>query len=186
MSSFEWRGGSQGSTGATGPAGTVGTTGVTGPAGVTGPTGAGVTGVTGGTGPTGSQGPSTAAIVEIQVTDPNGAALTTGDGKAYAMIPAALNGMNIVSAHAGLTTVSSSGLPTVQVRRIRDAVADVDTLSTRITIDANEATSYTAVAQPVINGSNALVSTGDRIAVDIDVAGTGAKGLIVAITFQAP
>jgi hypothetical protein len=38
----------------------------------------------------------------------------------------------------------------------------------------------------VINTANDGVATGDRIMVDVDVAGTGTKGLVVTLTFQAP
>ncbi len=44
--------------------------------------------------------------------------------------------------------------------------------------------SYTAATAPVINTSNNTVATGDEIAIDIDGAGTGAKGLDVIITLQ--
>jgi lysophospholipase L1-like esterase len=121
-------------------------------------------------------------LVQIQVTDPNGAALTTGDGKAYFTVPADLDGWSLVDADASLVTVSSSGLPTVQLHNLTDAV---DMLSTRITIDANERTSYTATA-PVIDTANDEVSTGDLLRVDVDVAGTGAKGLSVLLAFAGP
>jgi len=38
----------------------------------------------------------------------------------------------------------------------------------------------------VINTSNDDVATGDRIFVDVDVAGTGTKGLDVHLTFSEP
>ena len=122
-------------------------------------------------------------VVQILVTDPSGSALTTGDGKAYFMVPTKLNGWNLIRANAAVTTVSSSGTPTVQVHNVTDAV---DMLSTRITIDANESTSYTAATPPVIDTTKDDVATGDLIRVDVDVAGTGAKGLIVVLSFQAP
>lgn len=121
--------------------------------------------------------------IEVLVTDPNGDALTTGDGKAHLFIPALLNGQNLVAAHAAVTTVSSSGLPTIQIHNVTQAA---DMLSTRITIDASEKTSYTAAAAPVIDTGNDDVATGDELRVDVDVAGTGTKGLIVMLTFQAP
>lgn len=122
-------------------------------------------------------------VVQILVTDPNGSAISTGDGKAYFTIPAKLNGMNLVAAHAAVTTVSSSGTPTIQIHNVTDTA---DMLSTRITIDANEKTSYTAAAAPVINGSADDVATGDILRIDVDVAGTGTKGLMVLLTFQLP
>ena len=109
--------------------------------------------------------------------------LTTGDGKLVLCIPAILNGMNLVAAHAYCSTVSSAGTPTVQIRNVTDAV---DMLSVAITIDANEYTSYTAATQPTIDTNHDDVATGDRIAVDIDVAGTGCKGIGVLLTFDNP
>lgn len=122
-------------------------------------------------------------LVYLQVTDPAGAALTTGDGKAYFTVPLELNGMNLVRAHASLTTVSSSGLPTFQLANVTDTV---DMLSTKVSIDASEFTSYTAATAPVIDTSKDDVVTGDLLRVDCDVAGTGAKGVSVILTFEVP
>lgn len=119
-------------------------------------------------------------VVSIQVTDPNGAVLTTGDGKAYFRVPSTLNGAVITAVAAHVTTVSSSGTPTIQIHNVTDTV---DVLSTLITIDANEKDSSTAAAAAVINTSNDDVATGDELRIDVDVAGTGTKGLIVEIQF---
>jgi hypothetical protein len=51
-------------------------------------------------------------------------------------------------------------------------------------IDKIAATLNAAAAAPVINTSNDDVLTGDFLRVDIDGAGTGAKGLIVMVTLQ--
>ena len=119
-------------------------------------------------------------IIMIPVID-NATALTTGDGKWIFPIPQELNGMFLIAAHAYVDTVSSSGTPTIQIRNVTDSV---DMLSTRITIDASEFTSYTAATAPVIDTNNNQVATADRIAIDVDVAGTGTKGLQVILTFQ--
>jgi hypothetical protein len=122
-------------------------------------------------------------VVSIIVTDPNGAALTTGDGKAYFRVPSTLNGKNLIDASASVSTVSSSGLPTVQLRRKRSGT-DVDMLTTKITIDASERDSGSAAAAEAIDTANDDVATGDQIYIDVDVAGTGAKGLVVEMQFQ--
>lgn len=122
-------------------------------------------------------------VLQIVVTDPNGDALTTGDGKAYARVNLVMNGMNLTAVAAHVTTVSSSGTPTIQVHNVTQAA---DMLSTRITIDANEKDSSTAAAAAVIDTGNDDVATGDELRIDIDVAGTGAKGLIVDLSFAAP
>lgn len=124
-------------------------------------------------------------VVEIMASDMS-TAITTGDGKAGFMVPTKLNGWNLIRAHAGLLAAqSSSGLPTVQIRRVRSG-SPADMLSTKITIDANESTSHTAATAPVIDTSNDDVATGDLLYVDIDVAGTGAKGLQIVLEFQLP
>lgn len=126
-----------------------------------------------------------AKTCSILVSDPNGAAITTGDGKAYVRISAYLEGMNLVDVDASLSTESSSGAVTVQIRRKRSG-SSVDMLSTPITIDASETDSQTAATAWVINTSNDDVSETDQIYIDIDGAGTGAKGLCVTLTFVIP
>lgn len=81
-----------------------------------------------------------------------------------------------------VTTVSSSGPVTVMVRNATDTA---DMLSTALTIDQSEKDSKDAVAA-VVNTSTDDVVTGDEIAIDIDAAGTGAKGLSVTLVFKTP
>ena len=121
-------------------------------------------------------------VIQIKIFD-DATALATGNGKAIFMIPAELNGMNLVDVEAFVTTVSSSGAPNVMIRNVTDSQ---DMLSTAITIDASEYTSLTAATAPVINTSYDDVATGDLIAIDVDGAGTGAKGLGVILSFQIP
>lgn len=123
------------------------------------------------------------AVMGILVTDPNGSALTTGDEKAYVRIPSTLNGWNLVGVAAHVSTVSSSGAITIQVRNVTDAA---DMLSTAITIDQSEKDTATAATAAVINASTDDVATADEIAIDVDGAGTGAKGLFVELQFQLP
>ncbi len=127
---------------------------------------------------------------DILVSDPGGDAITTGDSKAKVQIPSTMNGWNLVEVESSLSTVSSSGIPTVQIRRSRRASAtsrtDVDMLSTKLTIDQSEFDSEDAATAAVVNGSNDDVNTGDHIYIDIDVAGTGAKGLSVRMTYRLP
>lgn len=125
------------------------------------------------------------ANVAILVTDPGGSAITTGDGKAYLRINDYVTGMNLIAVGASVSTVSSSGIPTVQLRRVR-AGSPADMLSTKLTIDASETDSSTAATPAVIDAANDDVLTGDQIHIDIDVAGTGAKGLCITLVFQTP
>jgi hypothetical protein len=89
--------------------------------------------------------------------------------------------MNLTDADACVTTVSSSGNVTVQIRNVTQGA---DMLSTPITIEPSENCSYTSATQPVIDTGNDDVATGDLIRVDIDGAGTGTKGLIVILEFS--
>jgi hypothetical protein len=117
--------------------------------------------------------------VQILVTDPNGSAITTGDGKAYFRVPSTINGLNLVAVAASLSTASSSGTPAIQ---IRNATQTADMLTTKLTIDESELDSSGATAA-VIDAANDDVATGDQLYIDIDVAGTGAKGLVVEMQF---
>ena len=122
-------------------------------------------------------------LVEIMFSDMS-TAITTGDGKAGFVVPASLNGHNLIRANAGLLVAqSTSGTPTIQ---IRNATQAADMLTTRITIDINESTSYTAATPSVVDTANDDVATGDVILIDVDVAGTDAKGGIAILEFQLP
>jgi hypothetical protein len=107
--------------------------------------------------------------------------LTTGDGKMKFPIPLELNGMKLVKAEAAITTVSSSGITTIAVYNYTDSV---DMLSTLITIDVGEFTSYTALVPPVIDPTHDTVATGDILGIDVDISGTGVKGLTIILTFE--
>ena len=107
--------------------------------------------------------------------------LTTGDGLDYFTIPSELNGYNLTDFDIAVYTVSSSGTPTVQLHNLTDTS---DMLSTRATIDASEFSSYTAAAAPVIDAGEDDVVTGDRLRIDVDVAGTGTTGLDVIMCFE--
>jgi hypothetical protein len=117
---------------------------------------------------------------EIKVVD-DATVVATGDGQAIMMIPADLTGLNLTTVAAFVTTVSSSGTVSVQIRNVTDAV---DMLTTKVTIDQSEFTSYTAGTAAVINTTYDDVVTGDRIAIDVDSAGTGAKGLGIVLGFS--
>lgn len=128
--------------------------------------------------------------ISVQVLD-GATALTTGDGKAYFRIPPALNGMDLISVGASVLAKSTSGNPTIQIARGRQANATTahafsDMLSTRITIDANDFDSKDAATPPVIDTSTDDILTGDLIRIDVDVAGTGATGLFVTLAFRTP
>lgn len=109
--------------------------------------------------------------------------LATGDGKAFFTITEDQNGMILSDIDATVYTVSSSGTPTIQIHNL---VTGSDVLSSLIVVNANERNTYTADNPPVINKDNDDVSTGDIYRIDVDVAGTGTKGLDIFLTFKTP
>lgn len=110
-------------------------------------------------------------------------AVATGDAKLHYTIPPGMNGMDLVSVGLHVYTVSTSGLPTVMIHNLTDTV---DMLSTALTIDENEKDSKDAATPAVIDTANDDVATGDELRFDVDVAGTGTKGLEVRLGFRLP
>ena len=92
--------------------------------------------------------------------------ITTGTAKLTQIFPAACT---VLSVGASLVTASTSGLPQFDINE-----DGVSILSTKITIDANETSSLTALTPPVI--SDTAIASGASVTIDIDTAGTGAKG----------
>ena len=74
-------------------------------------------------------------------------------------------------------------MPTIQIHNETDVV---DMLSVLITIDVAEVDSTTATTPPVIDTAVDDVVTADIIRVDVDIAGTGTKGLEVRMQFKTP
>lgn len=95
--------------------------------------------------------------------------LTTGTSKGYFRAPYAMENLTF---RASLIDASSSGSVTVDINKNGSTI-----LSTKLTIDASEKTSTTA-ATPYVATSTVCASD-DEFTIDIDGAGTDAKGLIV-------
>lgn len=97
--------------------------------------------------------------------------ITTGTAKATFRMP---DGVTLTAVRASLATASSSGVVTVDINEGGSSI-----LSTKLTIDASEKTSTTAATPAVI--SDASLADDAEITIDIDTAGTGAKGLKVVL-----
>jgi len=106
-----------------------------------------------------------AEVIGIAVSDEE-TAITTGTAKVTFRMPFA---MTLTAVRASLTTASTSGLPTFDINEGGTTI-----LSTKLSIDANEKTSTTAATAAVI--SDSALADDAEITIDIDVAGTGAKG----------
>ena len=102
--------------------------------------------------------------------------VSTGDGKFVFAIPHDLDQAEMVHAAA---FVSLAGAVTVQVRNVTQAA---DYLTTALTIDSGETTSYTA-ATPVVIDDDLLADKGDLIRIDVDAADGTAEGLGVMLQF---
>jgi hypothetical protein len=107
-----------------------------------------------------------AEVFPVAVSDET-TTITTGDAKVTFHMPFA---MTLTSVVAGLSTVSSSGAVTVDINEAGSTI-----FSTKITIDAMAETSVGAGTPAVL--SDTALAQWAKITVDIDGAGTGAKGL---------
>ena len=115
-------------------------------------------------------------------------AWTTGDDQGPPFfIPDDLPNTKLDTAEMAVKTPSSSGMPTVQIRNM---TTGIDMLSTKITIDVGDKRSRDATTRSVIarigidEPLTARVQPGDEIAIDIDGAGAGTKGLVVMLGFS--
>lgn len=103
-------------------------------------------------------------------------AITAGTAKITFRMPHA---MTLTAVRASLSTASTSGLVTVDVKE-----GGASIFSTALTIDATEKTSTTAAVPAVI--SDAALADDAEITVDIVGAGTGAKGLKLTLIGTRP
>lgn len=99
-------------------------------------------------------------------------AITTGTAKVTFRMPYAFT---VVKVKASLSTASSSGTPTFD---INDGGTSIMTTN-KLVIDANELTTATAATAAAITDS--ALADDAEITIDIDTAGTGAKGAKVYI-----
>jgi hypothetical protein len=111
-----------------------------------------------------------AAEIGVAISDET-TAITTGTAKITFRMPFSLT---VTAVRLSLTTVSSSGTPTVDINE-----AGTTILSTKLSCDASEKTSTTAATAAVI--SDSALADDAEITIDVDTAGTGATGAKVWI-----
>lgn len=80
----------------------------------------------------------------------------------------------LTEVRATLTTASSSGTPTVNIKKNGTTI-----FTTKITINASARTSKTATTPYVLSSTPMIFTDDDEITIDVDAAGTGATGLKV-------
>lgn len=93
-------------------------------------------------------------------------AITTGVAKVTFRAPRAFT---LSAVKSSLTTASSSGIPTFNVKK-----NGVTIFSTKSTVDVTELTSVSAAVPSVLSVTS--FAADDVITIDVDVAGTGATG----------
>jgi len=120
-------------------------------------------------------------VLEVTVFAP-GSIVQTGDGKAYVIIPAALNGMLLTAIAATVITAGTTGSTTIQINNVTD---NEDMLSTVMSIETGETSTRTSASPGVIDTDHDDVATGDVLRIDVDAVSTTAPyGLIVELVFQ--
>jgi hypothetical protein len=115
----------------------------------------------------------------LDVTGPT-VDVSVADGKAYFVIPPALNGMNLVYANAAVVTAGTTNATTIDIYNVTDSQ---DMLSTAISI----ASTGVLGTAGTVNATYDDVATGDRIRIDVTSASTtNAKGLLIMLEFRLP
>ena len=102
--------------------------------------------------------------------------ITTGTAKVTFRAPFAFTIKRIP--RATLSTASTSGVPEVNIK-----VGGVSIFTAKLKIDVNEKTTTTAANPATLTSSTISVTDDDEITIDIDTAGTGAKGLKVYLYY---
>lgn len=102
-------------------------------------------------------------------------ALTTGVNKVTCRMPFACK-LTAKLPKASINTVSSSGIVTVDINKSGTSI-----LGNKLTIDVGEKTSKDAAVPCSLVNTPTTFSDDEEITLDIDVAGTGAKGLVVTL-----
>lgn len=112
----------------------------------------------------------------------SGSIVKTGDNRFVFGIDSELDGAYLLDVQAFLST-AGTGETQVQVRNRGSGGGNVDMLSTPVTIDSGGLRSCDSLTPVVIDTANDQLAGCDLIALDVDSAGTGAKGLCVILTF---
>ena len=109
----------------------------------------------------------------------NNSVVAVGDDKLVFPVPESLNGMVLVNADISVTTPSTSGNVSMALRQ-----NTTDLLTTSPVILANAYNSTDAGGtRGIVNGSPVL-KTGNMLRFDVDLAGTGAKGLVAHLRLR--
>ena len=123
-------------------------------------------------------------IVHLIIVDKD-TVVSDGDGLFVFIVPAGLNGYNLISAEAAFNSADSSSDIAFQIYNITQA-ADMLESSNPITIETGEKTSYTAADRSEVDTDEDGVTTGDELRIDNDSEIDDAEGLQIFLTFRKP
>lgn len=100
---------------------------------------------------------------------------------AFMIVPESIDGLRLMHIAAGVFALDTGD---DIVLTLRNYTLGENMLTTSVTIDEDEYTSYTSAAPPVIDPSaDSVVATGDRLVVEVISCGTVAQGLAVIAEF---
>ncbi len=124
---------------------------------------------------------SASQTVEVVVFDAD-EDVSTGDGKAFFVIPAAMDYCTLTEVGGQSLGKGSAGTTSVQLRRDRPGmiVDVVDLFSTLLDIT----TAFHTETAVIKSDGSQVVQKGDIVYIDVDAARTGAKGLIIVCEFE--
>lgn len=120
------------------------------------------------------------AIYEIKVFEDINQVITGAD-KFVWEIPEDLDNSEIIKVEGFISTAGGSTTQ-IDIRHSDPCDVGASILSTVITIDAGECNSKDAATQPVVSGGAVTVAWGDHLHIDVQAAGSGAKGLGIIVT----
>jgi hypothetical protein len=121
------------------------------------------------------------AEFEIKIVS-DSSTVFTGDAQQYMLITHQLHNLDLVEVAGYVSGQSTSGAITAQIRNI---ITGFDLLSTPLTINANQYTSYAVGTTPaVVDPAHKTVSKGDLLRFDVDTAGANARGLGITVRFN--
>lgn len=130
--------------------------------------------------------PTGLAPYQIEVFEPDRIVLA-GDESFEWEVPEDLDESTLMKVDGYLTTPSSSGTVQVQLAKLPDGfnVGEVDLLTTKINIPAGEVNAKESGSPPEVDDTPGVADVvwGDHIRVDVDNAGSGAKGLGIIAYF---
>lgn len=121
----------------------------------------------------------------VALADPTLGFAVVGDSQYSICIPRSVDIFRLVEAEAAIGAAASGDVEVMIRNGGPSGTGTTDMLSTPITIDAGDCSSFFSAAPSVVDTANDEVATGDLIWVDVDADGGGdAPGLMIMLRFE--